>query len=102
MTQAAQEQQQQTRPCQHRSTHEFSKRSYEKGIVLVECPACKNRHLIADNLSWFSSTPSPAHPQGLPIGSKQPRTIEDLMREKGEKVRWSDGGEQGKTWEVSE
>ncbi|KAK4049544.1 hypothetical protein OIV83_004041 [Microbotryomycetes sp. JL201] len=91
----------QTKPCHHRSTHEFSKKSYEKGIVLVECPACQNRHLIADNLGWFSSTPSTAHPQGLPIGTKQPRTIEDLMREKGEQVRWSDGGDQGKTWEVS-
>lgn len=32
--------------CGHRSTHEFSRRSYEKGIVLIECPGCKNRHLI--------------------------------------------------------
>lgn len=32
--------------CGHRSTHEFSRRSYEKGIVLVECPSCKRRHLI--------------------------------------------------------
>lgn len=29
--------------CSHRSTHEFSKASYEKGIVLVQCPNCKNR-----------------------------------------------------------
>jgi mitochondrial protein import protein ZIM17 len=29
--------------CSHRSTHEFSKRAYERGIVLVECPGCKNR-----------------------------------------------------------
>lgn len=32
--------------CGHRSTHEFSRVSYEKGIVLIECPGCKNRHLI--------------------------------------------------------
>lgn len=32
--------------CGHRSTHEFSKRSYDHGIVLIECPGCKNRHLI--------------------------------------------------------
>lgn len=32
--------------CNHRSTHEFSRVSYEKGIVLIECPSCKNRHLI--------------------------------------------------------
>ena len=29
--------------CGHRSTHEFSKKSYQKGIVLVQCPSCKNR-----------------------------------------------------------
>ena len=29
--------------CFHRSTHEFSKASYERGIVLVQCPGCKNR-----------------------------------------------------------
>jgi hypothetical protein len=29
--------------CGHRSTHEFSKKSYTKGIVLVQCPSCKNR-----------------------------------------------------------
>lgn len=40
-------------PCGHRSTHEFNKRSYEKGIVLIQCPECKARHLIADHLGWF-------------------------------------------------
>ena len=29
--------------CGHRSTHEFSRRSYEKGLVIVQCPQCKNR-----------------------------------------------------------
>jgi protein import protein ZIM17 len=29
--------------CGTRSTHEFSKRSYTSGIVLIECPGCKNR-----------------------------------------------------------
>ena len=32
--------------CGHRSSHEFSKRSYEKGVVIVQCPECSNRHLI--------------------------------------------------------
>lgn len=39
--------------CGERSTHEFTKRSYTKGIVIVQCPGCKNRHLIADHLGWF-------------------------------------------------
>ncbi|KAL8287555.1 hypothetical protein RQP46_003413 [Phenoliferia psychrophenolica] len=90
-----------TVPCSHRSTHEFSKRSYDHGIVLIECPGCKNRHLIADNLSWFSSTPSPGFPEGLPIGGKQPsRTVEDLVKEKGEEVKWLDGGKEGATWTI--
>ncbi|GAA5841026.1 hypothetical protein JCM11251_006787 [Rhodosporidiobolus azoricus] len=76
------------RPCGERSSHEFSRRSYEKGVVLVQCPSCNNRHLIADHLSWFSSTPSPSHPTGQPFNSQTPRTVEDLMREKGEEVKW--------------
>ena len=29
--------------CSERSTHRFTKRAYERGIVLVTCPKCKNR-----------------------------------------------------------
>jgi hypothetical protein len=43
---SAAEQEQEEQPCHHRSTHEFSRTSYEKGIVLIECPGCGNRHLI--------------------------------------------------------
>ena len=32
---------------------QFSKLSYEKGIVIIRCRKCKNLHLIADNLEWF-------------------------------------------------
>lgn len=45
------DEEQETRPCSHRSTHEFSRVSYEKGIVLIECPGCKNRHLIGSSLA---------------------------------------------------
>lgn len=31
--------------CGTRSSHEFTKRSYEKGIVLVQCPGCQNRYV---------------------------------------------------------
>ena len=32
--------------CGHRSSHEFSRLAYERGIVLCQCPACMTRHLI--------------------------------------------------------
>ncbi|KAF8605996.1 zf-DNL-domain-containing protein [Ceratobasidium sp. AG-I] len=67
--------------CGHRSSHAFTKRAYTRGIVIVQCPGCKNRHLIADNLDWFKDT------AGTGAGGKQNRNIEDIMREKGEHVQ---------------
>lgn len=58
--------------CQDRSHHVMSKHSYTKGVVLIQCPGCKNRHLIADNLGWFRDSKT---------------TIEDLVKEKGEAIR---------------
>ncbi|CAE6533463.1 unnamed protein product [Rhizoctonia solani] len=67
--------------CGHRSSHTFTKRAYTKGIVIVQCPGCKNRHLIADNLDWFKDT------AGTGKDGRQNKNIEDIMREKGEKVQ---------------
>jgi hypothetical protein len=53
-------------------TRVISKRSYEQGIVLVRCPSCEKRHLIADNLDWFG-------------GGRE--NIEHIMAEKGEAVQ---------------
>ncbi|KAL9713825.1 hypothetical protein Ac2012v2_003436 [Leucoagaricus gongylophorus] len=62
--------------CGERSTHQFTRHSYEKGIVLVQCPGCKNRHLIADHLGWFKeSTEGNLH------------TIEDILKARGEAVK---------------
>jgi len=83
--------------CGERSTHEFSKRAYTKGIVLVQCPKCKNRwvlfcivsfllfkdffflyrHLIADHLGWFKDSTKDG----------KLRTVEDIVRERGETVK---------------
>ncbi|GLB43267.1 putative DNL zinc finger [Lyophyllum shimeji] len=63
--------------CGRRSTHQFSRRAYERGVVLVQCPGCENRHLIADHLGWFKDNTQ---------GGKLP-TVEDILRERGEKVR---------------
>ncbi|WLF81216.1 hypothetical protein PVL30_005013 [Lodderomyces elongisporus] len=39
--------------CDHRSQHNMSKQAYEHGTVLIQCPECKNRHLIADHLGFI-------------------------------------------------
>ncbi|KAH8554564.1 DNL zinc finger-domain-containing protein [Umbelopsis sp. PMI_123] len=70
--------------CNERSHHVMSKLSYTKGVVLIECPGCQNRHLIADNLGWFRDGKT---------------TVEDLVKEKGEGIRKvivaEDGSEHG-------
>ncbi|KAM9928528.1 hypothetical protein OXX59_001799 [Metschnikowia pulcherrima] len=60
--------------CDTRSSHTFSKQSYTKGSVLIQCPGCKNRHLIADNLNVFRD---------------EKVNLEDLLRAKGESVAQS-------------
>jgi protein import protein ZIM17 len=80
--------------CGTRSSHTFTRRSYEKGIVIVQCPGCRNRsayysssrphvpdcatsHLIADHLGWFKDSTEDG----------KLRTIEDILRARGERVR---------------
>ncbi|CAD7961409.1 unnamed protein product [Amoebophrya sp. A25] len=53
--------------CKHREAKKISKTSYHKGIVIVTCSNCKNRHLISDNLNWFGD---------------KPQNVEDFMRDK--------------------
>lgn len=57
--------------CDTRSSHTLSKQSYEKGSVLIQCPSCKNRHLIADNLKIFSDDNF---------------NLEDVLKARGESV----------------
>ncbi|KAG6374747.1 zf-DNL-domain-containing protein [Boletus reticuloceps] len=78
--------------CNHRSAHTFTKRAYERGIVLIQCPSCENRygsrircwytltlnrHLIADNLGWFKDDTQDG----------RLKNIEDILRVRGEHVQ---------------
>lgn len=57
--------------CDTRSLHTFSKQAYTKGTVLIQCPGCQNRHLIADNLKFFEDNKV---------------NVEDLLKAQGELV----------------
>jgi predicted PolB exonuclease-like 3'-5' exonuclease len=40
--------------CNSRNVAHISKLSYQQGVVIVRCQGCSVKHLIADNLKWFS------------------------------------------------
>eukprot|EP00667_Euglena_gracilis_P029842 EG_transcript_40131 len=57
--------------CETRVLKTFTRHSYEKGVVIVECPGCHNLHVLADNLGWFGDE----------------KNVEEILRAKGEEVR---------------
>jgi hypothetical protein len=64
--------------CENRSHHTMSKLGYTKGTVIIQCPGCKKRHLIADHLNWFDLD----HRHGK-------KTIEEILETRGEAIRRS-------------
>ncbi|KAL2789302.1 DNL zinc finger-domain-containing protein [Aspergillus keveii] len=59
------------KPCGERSVHRVSKHGYHRGTVLIQCPGCNNRHIISDHLRIFLD---------------RSKTLDDIMRENGEKI----------------
>lgn len=57
--------------CNTRSSHTMSKQAYTGGTVLIKCPSCNARHLIADHLKIFRDDSV---------------TIEDILKAKGESL----------------
>jgi protein import protein ZIM17 len=58
--------------CQTRTVKRFTKHAYTKGVVMVQCPGCGNKHLLADNLGWFND---------------EFKNIEEMLVAKGEEVK---------------
>ncbi|KAG0689618.1 hypothetical protein C6P40_004777 [Pichia californica] len=58
--------------CDTRSSHVMSKQAYQHGTILVQCPGCKSRHLIADHLKIFSD---------------HRIKLEDIMKAQGENIK---------------
>mmetsp|Transcript_20552 Transcript_20552/g.83397 ORF Transcript_20552/g.83397 Transcript_20552/m.83397 type:complete len:129 (-) Transcript_20552:637-1023(-) len=61
--------------CDTRISKKVKRQSYTKGVVIIECPTCKSRHLIADNLGWYKDW------TGSTMGN-----IEQLADKLGQKV----------------
>ncbi|KAJ5720819.1 uncharacterized protein N7483_008753 [Penicillium malachiteum] len=57
------------KPCGNRSTHRMSKQGYHRGTVLIQCPSCKNRHMMSDHLGIFFD---------------EGTTLEDILKKKGQ------------------
>lgn len=47
----------------------MSKQGYHRGTVLIQCPSCKNRHVMSDHLGVFFD---------------EGTTVEDLLKQKGQ------------------
>ena len=52
--------------CETRAARGFSRQAYENGVVIVTCPGCQVKHVIADRMGWFG----------------EPGSVEDFIAQK--------------------
>jgi len=52
--------------CDTRAARGFSRQAYENGVVIVSCPGCQAKHVVADRMGWFG----------------EPGSVEDFIAEK--------------------
>ena len=61
--------------CETRAMRGFSRQAYENGVVIVTCPGCQSKHVVADRMGWFG----------------EPGSVEDFIAQKGEENAQGDG-----------
>jgi len=59
--------------CDTRTMKMVNRVSIEQGVVIIQCDGCKVRHLLVDNLGWYTS-------------DKLPRSIDEMAALSGESV----------------
>ena len=52
--------------CETRAARGFSRQAFENGVVIVTCPGCQVKHVIADRMGWFG----------------EPGSVEDFIAQK--------------------
>jgi protein import protein ZIM17 len=62
--------------CNARSVKRFQKHCYLRGVVIIQCPGCSSKHLLADHMGWFED---------------DGKTIEEILKLKGEAVTKIEG-----------
>jgi len=73
--------------CETRSAKQFTEHAYNNGVVIVQCPGCQNRHLIADNLGFFADPDELSDDNGENDMTERGWNIQKALERMGENVQ---------------